>query len=318
MTAAEWHGVFPYLVSPVDADGTPNVAMLTKLVEYAIECGVHGLTPLGSSGEFPYFSEGARRTIIDATVVAAAGRVPVVPGIGGFSVEETVRQARYAEAAGADGVLFVPQAFSPLADSEVIRFVDATVNSVGVPVVLYHNPPLCGVRLSPGLVGKLVERCGLRYVKDASGDLNNIDRWRDAGGSRLRIFSATAVSPTAAMLLGTVGWMSGPACAFPAESVAIYEACREGHWEQARIIERAIEPALESFRVLGPCRGAKALVTAMGFAVGQPIAPIDPLSADDLDKGRACVAEVKRRLAEIGFLRPAADVGEIGEAVRLA
>jgi 4-hydroxy-tetrahydrodipicolinate synthase len=77
MTGGDFHGVFPYLVSPIHDDGTVNQAALRRLIGDVIAAGVHGLTALGSTGEFAYLSWAQRRRIIEVTVEAARGRVPV-------------------------------------------------------------------------------------------------------------------------------------------------------------------------------------------------------------------------------------------------
>jgi 4-hydroxy-tetrahydrodipicolinate synthase len=93
MSATEFHGVFPYLVSPVGADGEIRDEALAALVEHLIAAGVHGLTPLGSTGEFAYLSWAQKRRVVEVTVAAAAGRVPVVPGVAATTTADAVRQA---------------------------------------------------------------------------------------------------------------------------------------------------------------------------------------------------------------------------------
>ena len=105
------HGVFPYLVSPLDADGRVKGAVLTRLVDHLIEAGVHGLTPLGSTGEFAYLTTEQRLAVVEATVVAARGRVPVIAGVAATTTQEAVRLAAGVMARGADGVLAILEAY---------------------------------------------------------------------------------------------------------------------------------------------------------------------------------------------------------------
>lgn len=290
-------GVIPYLVTPTTPAGQPDPTALAALAAHAIDAGVHGLAPLGSSGDFPYVADEDRPALIRAVVEVAAKRVPVLPAVGGFRPGQAVAQARAAAEAGADAVLCIVMAFGPMREVEILRFVDAVAQAVDIPVGLYHNPTVGTVPFTDHLVGEAFRSCGVTFVKDASGDLDHIARWTEAAPAGVRVFSSTAVSPTAAILLGAAGWMSGPASAFPAESVRIYDLCRASRWREAAAFERCLNPALDLFKRLGPMRGAKALVAANGLPSGPPIAPLAPLSSEEHALAESCVAEVRRRVA---------------------
>ncbi|GLR98510.1 dihydrodipicolinate synthase/N-acetylneuraminate lyase [Bradyrhizobium liaoningense] len=114
---SEFHGVFPYLVSPIDADGTVRTNVLAKLCDDLIGAGVHGLTPLGSTGEFAYLNAEQRTAIVQTTIEAAQGRVPVVAGVASTSTADAVAQARACQRLGAAGILAILEAYFPLADA---------------------------------------------------------------------------------------------------------------------------------------------------------------------------------------------------------
>ena len=113
-TASGLHGVFPYLVSPIDAAGEVKAEVLTRLCEDLIASGVHGLTPLGSTGEFAYLNWAQRRRVVEVVIAAARGRVPVIAGVGSNTIADATMQAREFEALGADGILAILEAFFPL------------------------------------------------------------------------------------------------------------------------------------------------------------------------------------------------------------
>ena len=94
MNEKEFSGVFPYLVSPVDEQGEVKEKVFVSLINHLIESGVHGLTPLGSTGEFAYLTWPQRQRIVEVVVHAAEGRVPVVAGVSHTSIREAARQAR--------------------------------------------------------------------------------------------------------------------------------------------------------------------------------------------------------------------------------
>src|SRR5438876_11579444 len=114
---SEFHGVFPYLVSPVDTSGRILSDVLGKLASDLIEEVVHGLTPLGSTGEFAYLNPGQREAVVQATVEAAAKRVPVVAGVASTVTADAVGQAKAYEKLGVDSILAILEAYFPLKDA---------------------------------------------------------------------------------------------------------------------------------------------------------------------------------------------------------
>src|SRR5881394_4561107 len=113
------HGVFPYLVSPVDSDGRIRTGVLGRLCDDLIKSGVHGLTPLGSTGEFAYLNNVQRAVVVRTTIEAAKGRVPVVAGVASTSISDAVAQAKACQKLGADGILAILVAYFPLGDAQV-------------------------------------------------------------------------------------------------------------------------------------------------------------------------------------------------------
>ena len=135
-----FHGVFPYLVSPVDAEGHIQTDVLAASCADLIKAGVHGLTPLGSTGEFAYLSREQRESVVHTTIEAAGKRVPVIAGVASTSTADAVDQARRYQALGADGILAICEAYFPLKDAQIESYFRAIANAVDIPVVMYTNP----------------------------------------------------------------------------------------------------------------------------------------------------------------------------------
>ena len=113
----DFHGVFPYLVSPIDPSGQIRTDVLARLCEDLIKAGVHGLTPLGSTGEFAYLNAAQRTAVVQTTIEAAKGRVPVVAGVASTSTADAVAQAKAYQKLGADGILAIMEAYFPISDA---------------------------------------------------------------------------------------------------------------------------------------------------------------------------------------------------------
>jgi len=285
------HGVFPYLVSPVDADGRVKSGVLGRLVADLIDAGVHGLTPLGSTGEFAYLSNEQRGEIVRATIEAASGRVPVVAGVASTTTADAVAQAcRYAKL-GAEGILAILESYFPLSEPQVEAYFRAIADAVEVPVVLYTNPQFQRTDLSLDVISRLSEHPRIRYIKDASTNTGRLLSIMNRC-ERLKVFSASAHIPACVMLIGGVGWMAGPACVIPRQSVRLYELCRDGKWPQAMELQRQLWRINEVFARFKLAACIKAALTLQGYDVGDPIPPQRPLGAEERRVVAAALAAV--------------------------
>jgi 4-hydroxy-tetrahydrodipicolinate synthase len=287
----ELHGVFPYLVSPVDAAGRVQSDVLGRLVDDLIAAGVHGLTPLGSTGEFAYLGNEQRAAIVRATIEAAAGRVPVVAGVAATATADAVAQARRYAKLGVDGILAILESYFLLADAQVEAYFRAIADAVDVPVVLYTNPQFQRTDLSLDVIARLSEHPRIRYIKDASTNtgrlLSLVNRCE-----RLKVFSASAHIPACVMLIGGVGWMAGPACVIPQQSVRLYELCRAGSWPQAMALQHKLWRINEVFARFNLAACIKAALKLQGYDVGDPISPQRALGADERRVVAAALAAV--------------------------
>ena len=151
------HGVFPYLVSPTATDGSIKTDVLGKLCDDMIKAGVHGLTPLGSTGEFAYLGREQRTTVVKATVEATAKRVPVIAGVASTSTADAVAQAKAYQALGADGILAILEAYFPVKDAQIEAYFRAIADAVGIPVVIYTNPNFQRSDLTLDVIARLAE-----------------------------------------------------------------------------------------------------------------------------------------------------------------
>ncbi len=305
---AEFHGVFPYLVSPVDASGRVLTDVLGRLSGDLIEAGVHGLTPLGSTGEFAYLDRDQRTAIVRATIEAAAGRVPVVAGVAATTIADAVEQAKTYQRLGADGILAILEAYFPLKDPQIEGYFRAIADAVDIPVVLYTNPQFQRSDLSLNVIARLSEHPRIRYIKDASTNTGRLLSIMNRCGDRLAVFSASAHIPACVMLIGGVGWMAGPACLIPRQSVALYDLGRAGKWAEAMQLQRALWRINEAFARFNLAACIKAGLQAQGYAVGDPIPPQPALTAEE----RRVVEQVLADLDALARLQPRAEPTTIG------
>jgi 4-hydroxy-tetrahydrodipicolinate synthase len=288
----DFHGVFPYLVSPVDASGKVRADVLARLCDDLIKAGVHGLTPLGSTGEFAYLNNGQRSRVVQATIEAAGGRVPVVAGVASTSTSDAVAQAIAYQELGADGILAILEAYFPLADAQVESYFRGIADAVDIPVVIYTNPQFQRSDLSLDCIARLSAHPRIQYIKDASTNTGRLMSIINRCGDALAVFSASAHIPAAVMLIGGVGWMAGPACIIPRQSVELYDLCKQKRWDEALVLQRRLWRVNEAFARYNLAACIKAGLAIQGYDVGDPIAPQAALSADERKIVDAVLREV--------------------------
>src|SRR5258706_4360454 len=230
----DFHGVFPYLVSPVDASGQIRTEVLGRLCDDLIKSGVHGLTPLGSTGEFAYLNNEQRAAVVQTTIEASGGRVPVVAGVASTSTLDAVAQAEVYQKLGADGILAILEAYFPLGDAQVESYFRAIADAVDIPVVIYTNPQFQRSDLTLDVIARLAAHPRIQYIKDASTNTGRLLSIMNRCGDSIKVFSASAHIPAAVMLIGGVGWMAGPACLVSRENVELYNLCQAPRSDETR------------------------------------------------------------------------------------
>ncbi|MFC1887060.1 dihydrodipicolinate synthase family protein [Thermodesulfobacteriota bacterium] len=296
MSESTFHGVFPYLVSPIDGSGKVKKDVLTRLCDDLIRAGVHGLTPLGSTGEFAYLSWPQQRQIVKTVVDAAKGRVPVVAGVASTTTAGAVEKAREFERLNCSGVLAILEAYFPITDEGVFAYFSAIAESISIPVVLYTNPNFQRSDLSLPVIERLSRIPNIRYIKDASVNTGRLLSILTRLNGRLNVFSASSHIPVCVMLIGGAGWMAGPACVAPRQSVHLYELCRKGDWNAAMALQKRLWNLNQAFAKYNLAACIKGGLEIQGYPVGDPLPPQTPLSPEG-------IAEVKHALITIGALK---------------
>src|SRR6266403_2244211 len=290
----DFHGVFPYLVSPVDASGQIRADVLGRLCDDLIKSGVHGLTPLGSTGEFAYLNNAQRAAVVQTTIEAARGRVPAVAGVASTSIADAVAQAKSCQKLGADGILAIMEAYFPVADPQVESYFRTIADAVDIPIVIYTNPQFQRSDLTLDVIERLAAHPRIGYIKDASTNTGRLLSIMNRYGDSIKVFSASAHIPVAVMLIGGRGWMAGPACIIPRQSVELYNLCQAKRWDEAMALQRKLWRINEAFSRFNLAACIKAGLELQGYEVGDPVPPQPALTGDECRAVAAALAEVER------------------------
>ena len=224
---ADFQGVFPYLVSPIDPSGQIRTEVLERLCDDLI-CLRRPRVDAARLDRRVRLSQCTQRTaVVQTTIEAAKGRVPVVAGVASTSTADAVAQARAYQKLGADGILAIMEAYFPIADPGIEAYFRAIADAVDIPVVIYTNPQFQRSDLTLDVIERLAGHPRIGYIKDASTNTGRLLSIINRCGDSIKVFSASAHIPAAVMLIGGLGWMAGPACIIPRQSVALYDLCKK-------------------------------------------------------------------------------------------
>src|SRR5512137_2135207 len=279
--ASAFHGVFTALVTPMKANGDIDLNTLARHVETMIAAGVHGLIPLGSTGEFYALSAQERSAVVKATLEAAGGRVPVVAGTNAGSTRDVVAYSREAEALGCDGVMLAAPYYSLPRSEELFAHFRAVNNAIGIPVMLYNYPGRTGVDMSPEFIERLAGLKNVRCVKESTGEMPRITELLRRCGDRLGVFCGCDTIALESLMVGAVGWVGGVVNVLPRSHVKLYElTVQKQDYAAARKLFFRMLPTLELMEGGGKyTQFVKAGCRLMGHDVGAPRRPLAAATA---------------------------------------
>jgi 4-hydroxy-tetrahydrodipicolinate synthase len=192
----------------------------------------------------------------------------------------------------ADGILAILEAYFPLADAQVESYFRAIADAVDIPVVIYTNPQFQRSDLSLDCIARLSAHPRIQYIKDASTNTGRLLSIMNRCGDAIRVFSASAHIPAAVMLIGGVGWMAGPACIIPRQSVQLYDLCKATRWDEALALQRKLWRVNEAFARYNLAACIKAGLAIQGYDVGDPVPPQAALTADESKVVEAVLREM--------------------------
>ena len=271
-----FRGVFTVMITPTDTAGNVNPDALARFTDWQIKEGIHGLIPLGSTGEFLSLSEEDRDAVTRTVIEAAAGRVPVLIGTGAEDTREAVRLSAKAEKAGADGVMVIPPFYSTPTDEELIAHYSAIAAAVSIPIMVYNNPATSNVDLTPELLAGIAEIDGCDYVKESTLEVTRVRDILLKAGDSMTVFGG--ILGFESFTLGAKGWVAVASNIAPGVMARIFTlAADEKKYDEARALYLEWLPIIQAVGGQAYVAGSKALLGYMGLQTGNPLPPRLPL-----------------------------------------
>jgi 4-hydroxy-tetrahydrodipicolinate synthase len=285
MNQSSWRqrlsGVFTALVTPMQ-NGALDIAAFERHVMAQLEAGVHGLVPVGTTGEAATLTKEETAQIIRRTVALAQGRAFVMAGAGSNATYATIDKVRHAADLGVNGLLIVTPYYNKPSQAGLFDHFAAVAAEVDLPIMLYNVPGRTGVELAVETAAKLA----LTYpnivgIKEASGRSERVTELRLACGADFIIHSGDDALMLPFLALGADGVTSVASNLLPCELVALFDAWRAGKLDRARKLHENMYDLVRHLFIESnpvPVKAALAARGAMTSEVRAPLAPLQPSS----------------------------------------
>lgn len=286
MKKKSFEGSMVAMVTPF-RDGQVDQAKIGELVEFHVKNGTDAIIPCGTTGESPTLNHDEHKRVVDVTIKAAAGRVPVIAGTGSNSTAEAIDLTKHAKAAGADGVLMVCPYYNKPTQNGLIAHYTAVAEAVDIPIILYNIPGRTGVNMLPETVNTLAEIPNIVAMKEASGSLEQMTELIILCGDRLTVVSGDDTLTLPLMAVGGKGVISVIANILPKETAEMTRAALNGDWKRAKELHLRIFPLCKAMFYEtnpGPVKTAMQLLGRLNGELRLPLAPMSDANRDKLAK----------------------------------
>ena len=273
----EFKGAMCVMVTPFKKNGEVNVEELKSFTNYLVEKGVHGLSMVGSTGEFFALTEKERNLVVKTVIDGAKGRTLTIPGVGAMTTEDAIRYAKAAEDMGADAVLLPPPYYFVLNPTELKGYFEEVARSIDVPVVLYNAPAATGNDITPELTKELSEKFeNVKYVKESCLDIVTVQRTINL--RKVGVFAGLDHMILPMLGVGCRGFMVISVNVIPELMVKLWNHFEEGDMRKAVELHDKLYPLFELITGGGPdihfVQYAKEAMNMLGMNVGAPRKPL--------------------------------------------
>ncbi len=280
------YGIIPPVITPFTEDGKVNYEVLEEICEYLIESGVHGLFPLGTTGEFYAFTLEEYRKIIETVKRVANGRVHIYAGANHITTRGTIEMVKICEEIGVDAVSVLTPMFVSQTQDEVYEFFKTVAESTYLPIIMYNNKPKTNVDITPQTVAKLALIPNIVAVKDSTGDMTNTAEYirltKDNPNFDVLVGRDTLIY--AGLCYGAAGSIASCANVAPKVAVEIYESFMKGDHKASLDAQFKFAPLRIACNMGTFPAVIKEGLVQQGYKVGKCLAPISELSNDQKEK----------------------------------
>ncbi|WP_276371734.1 dihydrodipicolinate synthase family protein [Chryseolinea sp. H1M3-3] len=240
-----WKGVFPALTTKFTPDDKLDFKTFERNLEAQLEAGVNGIIIGGTLGESSVLSSQEKEELLSFTIEKVGGRVPVVLNIAEGATRDAVKIASSARRNGISALMLLPPMRYKSDHHETVTYFKAVAESTDLQIMIYNNPIDYKVDVTLDMFEELTVCRNIDAVKESTRDVVNVTRMINKFGDRFKVLSGVDTLALESLIMGAHGWVAGLVCAFPRETVAIYDLVMQGKVKEALEINRWFMPLLE-------------------------------------------------------------------------
>ncbi|MBX9892691.1 MAG: dihydrodipicolinate synthase family protein [Chitinophagaceae bacterium] len=241
----EWKGVFPALTTKFTTDDQLDLSLFEKNLQAQLAAGVEGIILGGTLGESSVLTNDEKEKLVKFAVEKTAGKVPVVLNIAEGATREALVQAANAANWGARGLMVLPPMRYKTDHRETVQWFKTIAAATELPIMIYNNPVDYKTEVTLDMFDELQSCTNIQAVKESTRDVSNVTRMLNRFGQRYKILCGVDTLAMEELVMGANGWVAGLVCAFPKETVAVYELVQQGKIAEAAAIYRWFLPLLE-------------------------------------------------------------------------
>jgi len=241
----EWKGVFPALTTKFTSNDQLDLSLFEKNATAQLSAGVHGFVLGGTLGEASVLQEQEKEQLVRYALQLVKDRIPVILNIAEGSTSEALRQVKRAEEWGADGLMVLPPMRYKPDERETVQWFRTIAQATRLPIMIYNNPVDYKTEVTINMFAELAKQPNIQAVKESTRDVTNVTRMINRFGNRFQLLCGVDTLAMEELLLGASGWVAGLVCAFPAETVCLYNFIKAGKMEEAATLYRWFMPLLE-------------------------------------------------------------------------
>lgn len=281
-------GSFVAMITPFTKNDEVDEKGIKELVEFHIKNGTDGIVPCGTTGESPTLSHEEHKKVIDITIEAVAGRVPVIAGAGSNSTREAFDLTSHAKEAGADGALVVVPYYNKPTQKGLYMHYKKLAEEIDIPIIVYNVPSRTGVNLLPETLAELAELKNIVAVKEASGNLDQMIQIIELCGDKITLLSGDDKLLLPVLSIGGKGVISVVANIIPRDVSDMIREFEEENYHKAKeiFISKVYPLSSAMFYETNPIP-VKTSVRLMGLPSGDLRLPLTPMSENNLGKLKA-------------------------------